>query len=114
MGGIAQILKDSGHDVSGSDIQFYPPMSDQLKSSHIDLVQGYKVNDLPKADLYIIGNALSRGNESVEHILENNLPFKSGPDILGEMLTKKMSFQFLELMAKQQLLICCAIFFKTG
>ena len=89
MGGIAQILKDSGHDVSGSDIQFYPPMSDQLKSSHIDLVQGYKVNDLPKADLYIIGNALSRGNESVEHILENNLPFKSGPDILGEMLTKK-------------------------
>ena len=89
MGGIAQILKDSGHDVSGSDIQFYPPMSDQLKSSHIDLVQGYKANDLPKADLYIIGNALSRGNESVEHILENNLPFKSGPDILGEMLTKK-------------------------
>ena len=89
MGGIAQILKDSGHDVSGSDIQFYPPMSDQLKSSHIDLVHGYEVNDLPKADLYIIGNALSRGNESVEYILENNLPFKSGPDILGEMLTKK-------------------------
>ena len=115
MGGIAQILKDSGHDVSGSDMQFYPPMSDQLKSSHIDLVQGYKVNDLPKADLYIIGNALSRGNDSVEHILENNLPFKSGPDILGEMLTKKKChFNFWNPWQNNNFLYAMPYFFKTG
>ena len=41
---------------------------------------------MPKADLYIIGNALSRGNPCVEFILKNKLPFKSGPEILGEIL----------------------------
>ena len=89
MGGIAHILKDSGLEISGSDLQFYPPMSDQLNESGIELISGYEIESLPNADLYIIGNALSRGNQSVEHILENKLPFKSGPEILGEMLSKK-------------------------
>ena len=89
MGGIAHILKDSGHHISGSDTQFYPPMSDQLQDSGIELISGYEASSLPDADLYIIGNALSRGNESIEFILENKLPFKSGPEILGEMLAKK-------------------------
>ena len=40
MGGLAQILKDSGHDVSGSDIQFYPPMSEHLDALKIDLIEG--------------------------------------------------------------------------
>ena len=64
MGGLAQILKDSGHDVSGSDMQFYPPMSEHLDALKIDLIEGYALDDLPEADLYVIGNALSRGNES--------------------------------------------------
>ena len=38
MGGIAHILKDSGHHISGSDMQFYPPMSDQLQDSGIELI----------------------------------------------------------------------------
>ena len=41
MGGLAQILKDSGHDVSGSDMQFYPPMSEHLDALKIDLIEGY-------------------------------------------------------------------------
>jgi len=86
MGGLAQILKESGHQVSVSDIQFYPPMSDHLDSLEIELIEGYSLKMLPKADLYVIGNALSRGNESVEYILNNQLPFKSGPEILGEIL----------------------------
>ena len=85
-------------------------MSDQLKKLHIDLAQGYSANDLPKADLYIIGNALSRGNESVEHILENNLPFKSGPDNFGEMLQKNV-ISISGTHGKTTILICCAIFF---
>lgn len=89
MGGLAQILKESGHEISGSDIQFYPPMSDYLNSFDIEMIQGYDVNSMPDADLYVIGNALSRGNESVEHILSNALPFKSGPEMLGEILKNK-------------------------
>ena len=89
MGGLAQILQDSGHEVSGTDLQFYPPMSDQLNSMGITLISGYESSNLPKADLYVIGNALSRGNESVEYILNEKLPFKSGPEILGESLKEK-------------------------
>ena len=92
MGGLAQILKDSGHDVSGSDMQFYPPMSEHLNALKIDLIEGYALDDLPEADLYVIGNALSRGNESVEHILNNRLPFKSGPEMLGEILRNRKVF----------------------
>ncbi|MDC0420582.1 UDP-N-acetylmuramate:L-alanyl-gamma-D-glutamyl-meso-diaminopimelate ligase [Gammaproteobacteria bacterium] len=92
MGGLAQILKESGHDISGSDAQFYPPMSDHLDNLGIDMIKGYSKDTLPKADLYVIGNALSRGNECVEFILDTKLPFKSGPQILGNILEEKRVF----------------------
>jgi len=86
MGGLAQILKESGHEVTGSDKQFYPPMSEHLISLNIKTSTGFSIEDMPEVDLYIIGNALSRGNPCVEFILKNKLPFKSGPEILGEIL----------------------------
>ena len=92
MGGLAQILKESGHEISGSDAQFYPPMSDHLDNLGIDMIRGYSKDKLPKADLYVIGNALSRGNECVEFILDTKLPFKSGPQMLGDILENKRVF----------------------
>ena len=86
MAGLAQILKESGHEVSGADVQFYPPMSTYIEKIGIPTIKGYKKESLPNADLYVIGNALSRGNECVEEILEKNLPFASGPEILGKEL----------------------------
>ena len=86
MAGLAQILKESGHEVSGADMQFYPPMSEYIKKIGIPTIKGYQKESLPDADLYVIGNALSRGNECVEEILEKNLPFSSGPEILGKEL----------------------------
>jgi UDP-N-acetylmuramate: L-alanyl-gamma-D-glutamyl-meso-diaminopimelate ligase len=56
MAGLAQILKESGHDVSGSDTQYYPPMSDYLKKIGIETIQGYQKDLMPKSDLYVIGN----------------------------------------------------------
>ena len=92
MAGLAQILKESGHDVSGSDIQFYPPMSDYLRDIDIKTINGYEVSTMPEADLYVIGNALSRGNECVEYILDNNLKYSSGPSILGKELRERNVF----------------------
>ena len=86
MGGLAQILVEKGHTVSGSDKQFYPPMSDQLQSLGVKMIEGYEESDLPSADLYVIGNALSRGNPSVEYILNQTLEYTSGPKMLGEMI----------------------------
>ena len=86
MGGLAQILVEKGHIVSGSDKQFYPPMSEQLHSLGVEMIEGYEDSDLPPADLYVIGNALSRGNPSVEYILNEKLEYTSGPKMLGEMI----------------------------
>ena len=62
MGGIAQLAKSLGIEVSGCDAGVYPPMSDQLKQAGIHLIEGYDPEQLDAgADLYIIGNAISRG-----------------------------------------------------
>ena len=92
MAGLAQILKESGHDVSGTDVQFYPPMSEYIEKIGIKTFKGYEKKSLPKADLYVIGNSLSRGNECVEEILERNLPHVSGPEILGKELKERKVF----------------------
>ena len=70
MGGIAQLAKSLGIEVSGCDAGVYPPMSDQLKQAGIHLIEGYDPEQLDAgADLYIIGNAISRGNPLLEEIL---------------------------------------------
>jgi UDP-N-acetylmuramate: L-alanyl-gamma-D-glutamyl-meso-diaminopimelate ligase len=85
MGGLALIARELGYQVSGSDANVYPPMSTQLQEQGIALMQGYKAENLqPKPDLVIIGNALSRGNPEVEAVLNQNLPYISGPQWLAE------------------------------
>ena len=85
MGGIALLARELGHEVSGSDMNVYPPMSIQLEKQGITLIEGYEPSQLdPVPDLVIIGNALSRGNPCVEHILNHGLRFTSGPQWLNE------------------------------
>ena len=85
MGGIAQLAKSLGIEVSGCDAGVYPPMSDQLKQAGIHLIEGYDPEQLDAgADLYIIGNAISRGNPLLEEILNRGLPYTSGPQWLQE------------------------------
>ncbi|MGH8551476.1 MAG: UDP-N-acetylmuramate:L-alanyl-gamma-D-glutamyl-meso-diaminopimelate ligase [Methylococcales bacterium] len=90
MGGIALLAKQLGYDVSGSDQNVYPPMNTQLENHGIRLYSGYQAgNLLPTPDLVVIGNALSRGNEEVESVLNSGLPYVSGPQWLGEQLLNK-------------------------
>ena len=85
MAGIAVLAKQLGHEVSGSDENVYPPMSDQLIQQGIVLKNGYSPDNLlPRPDLVIIGNALSRGNSEVEAVLNLGLPYNSGAQWLAE------------------------------
>ena len=85
MGGIARLAQQLGHQVAGSDQNVYPPMSDELVKSGIEVRQGYEPDWLnPRPDLVIVGNALSRGNKSVEYVLDNKIPYVSGPQWLAE------------------------------
>ena len=78
MGGIAQLAKSLGIEVSGCDAGVYPPMSDQLEQAGIHLIEGYDPEQLDDgADLYVIGNAISRGNPLLEEILNRGLPYTS-------------------------------------
>jgi UDP-N-acetylmuramate: L-alanyl-gamma-D-glutamyl-meso-diaminopimelate ligase len=85
MGGLAVLARQLGHEVSGSDQNVYPPMSDQLEQQGITLMEGYRAENLAnKPDLVIIGNALSRGNPEVEAVLNQGLHYVSGPQWLAE------------------------------
>lgn len=85
MGGIALIARAAGHRVSGCDANVYPPMSTQLVAEGIDLIEGYGADQLAlNADLWVVGNAVSRGNPLLEAILARGLPYVSGPQWLAE------------------------------
>ena len=86
---IAALAQGLGHRVTGSDLNIYPPMSDQLVSLGIKLSEGYDPNNLPSdIDLVIIGNAMSRGNDCVEYILNSKIPYISGPQWMYENVLK--------------------------
>ncbi len=85
MGGIARLAIEKGHQVTGSDQHCYPPMSDQLQDLGIQLHQGYDAGPLKQQpDCVVVGNALSRGNDFVEAMLDSNQAYRSGPQWLNE------------------------------
>jgi UDP-N-acetylmuramate: L-alanyl-gamma-D-glutamyl-meso-diaminopimelate ligase len=85
MGSLAVLAKELGYHVTGSDANVYPPMSTQLEAQGITLMQGYEAAHLhPRPDVVVIGNAMSRGNVAVEYVLNNGIPYTSGPAWLAE------------------------------
>ncbi len=89
MGGIALLARAAGHQVTGCDADVYPPMSTQLGEQGIDLVVGYGAEQLSlNPDLFVVGNAISRGNPLLESILDRNLPYVSGPQWLAENILR--------------------------
>ena len=89
MAGLAQLARESGHQVGGSDANVYPPMSTQLERIGIELDNGYDAATLPgDCDVYVVGNAISRGNPQFEKILEQGLPYTSGPQWLYESILR--------------------------
>ncbi len=83
MGGIALLARALGHRVTGSDANVYPPMSTQLEAAGIKLMEGYAAGHLdPEPDLVVVGNAMKRGLPVVEYLLNQGLPYVSGPEWL--------------------------------
>jgi UDP-N-acetylmuramate: L-alanyl-gamma-D-glutamyl-meso-diaminopimelate ligase len=85
MASLAGMLQMRGHRVTGSDAAAYPPMSDLLESLGIALHQPYaEANLSPRPDLVIVGNAISRGNVELEHVLDTRIPFTSMAAVLHD------------------------------
>src|SRR6201981_12966 len=85
MASLAGMLQRRGYRVTGSDAAVYPPMSDFLASLGIPVAQPFAVENLrPQPDLVVVGNAISRGNVELEHVLDQRIPFCSLPQILHD------------------------------
>ena len=78
MATLAALLKQRGHDVSGSDEHVYPPMSDFLAAERINVMEGYTADHVSAApDLVVVGNAISRGNAELEAVLDHGIRYAS-------------------------------------
>jgi UDP-N-acetylmuramate: L-alanyl-gamma-D-glutamyl-meso-diaminopimelate ligase len=89
MASLAGMLAERGFRVTGSDAAAYPPMSDFLKSLDIPVSQPFAVENLSTApDLVVVGNAISRGNVELEHVLDRRIPFCSMPQLLHDEFLK--------------------------
>ncbi|BDA80122.1 UDP-N-acetylmuramate--alanine ligase [Leptospira kobayashii] len=88
MGNLAYMLKEIGHDVSGSDENLYPPMSDKLVEWGLSPKSGYRKENVKDADLVIIGNAISRGNPEVEEVLNSGKEYMSMAQAIGHFFLK--------------------------
>ena len=86
MGGVAQLAKALGFQVTGSDHAVYPPMSDQLAQAHIEVKPETADPLVGQPDQVMIGNALSRGHPAVERVLNAKQAYISGPQWLSQHL----------------------------
>jgi UDP-N-acetylmuramate: L-alanyl-gamma-D-glutamyl-meso-diaminopimelate ligase len=85
MGGIAALAREAGYQVTGCDSNVYPPMSDQLSALGVQLIEGYSDDQLAlRPDVWVIGNAITRGNPLMEAILDRGERYQSGPEWLRE------------------------------
>jgi len=85
MASLAGMLKQRGFLVSGSDAAAYPPMSDLLAELGIPVAQPFDAGNLePPPDMVVVGNAISRGNCELEHVLDRRIPFCSLPQLLQD------------------------------
>lgn len=89
MGGIALLARASGIEVTGSDSNVYPPMSTMLAAEGIQLTDGYDPAHLSTdVQAIVVGNFMRRGMPVIEHVLDRNLPYISGPQWLYENILR--------------------------
>ena len=87
MGSLALLARALGHTVTGSDANVYPPMSTQLENAGVTIEEGYLVEHLqPAPDLVVVGNAMKRGMDVIEYMLDTGLRYTSGPQFLSEQV----------------------------
>jgi UDP-N-acetylmuramate: L-alanyl-gamma-D-glutamyl-meso-diaminopimelate ligase len=85
MASLAGMLKEQGHQVTGSDTAAYPPMSEMLAGLGIPIKEPYAEANLePPPDLVVVGNAISRGNVELEYVLDTRIPFTSMAAVLHD------------------------------
>ncbi|PJD90601.1 MAG: UDP-N-acetylmuramate:L-alanyl-gamma-D-glutamyl-meso-diaminopimelate ligase [Legionella sp.] len=90
MSALAFLAKDAGFEVTGSDANCYPPISDLLTEKGIQWTEGYDdCTDMLQADMVIVGNAMKRGIPVIERLLDAGIPYSSGPEWLAQHILSR-------------------------
>jgi UDP-N-acetylmuramate: L-alanyl-gamma-D-glutamyl-meso-diaminopimelate ligase len=85
MASLAGMLQARGHRVTGSDQNVYPPMSTQLETLGIEILNGYAAENADiGADCIIVGNTISRGNPELEEVLNRKFLYRSQAETVKE------------------------------
>ena len=78
MGALAGLFQAAGHEVSGSDVAFYPPMGPALERWGVRLKEGFQPDNLePKPDLVVVGNVCRRDNPEARAAIDGGLKYTS-------------------------------------
>ena len=89
MGSVAAAFRDAWYRVSGSDTHVYDPMKSFLEERGIEILDGYHAENIKDdVDIYVLGNAQSRGNPEVEEVLRRKLYYNSLPELLREQVLR--------------------------
>ncbi len=93
MGAFAAFLKRRGIQVTGSDQNVYPPMSDVLKNAGVELFSGYRAENLTglsvRPDLVVIGNVISRNNPEADAAISGGYAYTSLPEAMERLMLGK-------------------------
>jgi len=90
MAPFAAFLKRRGIEVTGSDENIYPPMSDVLKSAGVELFLGYRAENLERMqvrpDLVVIGNVIQATNPEARAAIDGGYAYTSLPQAMELLL----------------------------
>src|SRR3989338_8097667 len=105
MSALAAAFHKEGWDVTGSDVGFFPPISDYLKDNNISFYPGWhpeKMTEGGNPDIVVVGNVAGSANAEFIYARKNNLNYKSYPEVIAEYIVQKNS------------LVCAGTYGKTS
>lgn len=90
MGSFAGLLVESGHQVSGSDTAFYPPIGPALDAWGVTTYQGWNPDNLkPTPDLVVVGNVCRPNNPEARAAIDSGMRYASFPAALAKLVLEE-------------------------
>ncbi|MET0182510.1 MAG: UDP-N-acetylmuramate--L-alanine ligase [Caulobacterales bacterium] len=88
MSGIAEVMKNLGYDVQGSDAK-EGANTDRLKKQGVRIFVGHKAENIGEAGVVVISSAIKGGNPEVDAARAKGLPIVRRAEMLAELMRLK-------------------------
>ena len=85
MCGIAEVLKNQGYKVSGSDIKASKTTA-QLEENGIKVYIGHAAENIKNANVLVVSTAIDTENLEIKAAIENRIPVVRRAEMLGELM----------------------------